>query len=324
MKIPALKIGKIAGLLLSFIIFAAISTYLTLTLLIKSEDIVTVPDLIGKEVVYVLEILTAMELNTKVKGFEYSEDIPKNHIIFQQPKPSVEIKKGRDIKIIISKGPKNILMPNLKGLSLQQARIIIEENGLCHGEQSVTYSSIFEKDNIISQVPSPGAQITRGGCVNLLLSLGIRPRAYKMPVLNGMTLDDAIGLIEKSNLILGEIKSLFFKDKPKDTITDQDPLAGYLVLEGRLVNLVLNRKSGIQSSEYLSGPINRFFFRYRTTPGFLKRHIRVSLTGLTFSNDLYNEFVKPGEEIWLLVPNEKGTTLLVYEDNELVVNKIIK
>jgi len=152
MKNPALKIGKIAALILSFIIFAGISAYLTLTLLIKSEDIVIVPDLIGKEVVYVLEILTDLGLNTKVKGFEYSEDIPKNHIIFQQPESSVEIKKGRDIKIVISKGVKNILMPNLQGLSLQQARIIIEENGLCYGEQAVTYSSIFEKDNIIAQV----------------------------------------------------------------------------------------------------------------------------------------------------------------------------
>ncbi len=318
MENPALKIGKIAALILSFIIFAGISAYLTLTLLIKSEDIVTVPDLIGKEVVYVLEILTDLGLNTKVKGFEYSEDIPKNHIIFQQPEPSVEIKKGRDIKVVISKGAKNILMPNLQRLSLQQARIIIEENGLCHGEQSVTYSSIFEKDNIIAQVPSPGAQITRGGCVNLLLSLGIRPRAYKMPVLNALTLDDAVGLIEKSNLILGEIKSLFFADKPKDTITDQDPLAGSLVFEGTLVNLVLNRKPDIQSSEYLAGTKNGNFFRYRTTHGLLKRHIRVCLTGLTFSNDLLNEYVKPGEEIWLLVPNKKGATLSVYEDDELV------
>ncbi|MBW2589185.1 MAG: PASTA domain-containing protein [Deltaproteobacteria bacterium] len=324
MKFEALKIAKIAALILSFIIFAGISAYLTLTLLIKSEDIVIVPDLIGKEIVYVLEILTDMGLNTKVKGFEYSEDIPKNHIIFQQPEPSVEIKKGRDIKVVISKGAKNILMPNLQRLSLQQARIIIEENGLCHGEQSVTYSSIFEKDNIIAQVPSPGAQITRGGCVNLLLSLGIRPRAYKMPVLNALTLDDAVGLIEKSNLILGKIKSSFFKDKPKDTIIDQDPLAGSLVLEGSSVNLVLNREPGKQSSEYLADTINGNFFRYRTTQGFLKRHIRVYLTGLTFSNDLFNEFVKPGEEIWLLVPNEKGATLLVYEDDELVKSQIIE
>ncbi|NNK84731.1 MAG: PASTA domain-containing protein [Desulfobacterales bacterium] len=324
MKNPALKIGKIVALVLSFIIFAGVSAYLTLALLIKSEDIVIVPDLTGKEVVNVLEILTDLGLNTKVKGFEYTEDVPKNHIVFQQPMPGVEIKKGRDIKIIISRGAKNILMPNLKGLSLQQARIIIEENGLCHKEQSRTYNSIFENDNIIAQVPPPGSQINRGECVNLLLSLGIRPRAYKMPMLNGLTLDKAIGVIEKSNLTLGEIKSLFLEDKPEDTITNQDPLAGSLVYEGRSVTLVLNRKPGLLSSAYLAGTKNGNFFRYRTTNGFLKRHIRVYLTGLNFSNDVLDEFVRPGEEIWLLVPNEKDAMLLFYEDDDLVAIKEIQ
>ena len=97
-----------------------ISAYLTLTLIIKSEDTVVVPYLVGKDVVYVLELLTDLGLNTKVKGSEYSADVPKNNVIFQEPAPGAEIKKGRDVRIIISKGPKSILMPNIKGLSVQE------------------------------------------------------------------------------------------------------------------------------------------------------------------------------------------------------------
>ena len=121
------RIAKITALCLAFIVVAGISAYLTLTFLIKSEDKVVVPDFIGKDVVYVLEYLTGLGLNTKVKGSEYSLDVPKNHVIFQQPEPGAEIKKGRDVRIIISKGAKTILMPNLTGLSLLQARIIFEE-----------------------------------------------------------------------------------------------------------------------------------------------------------------------------------------------------
>ncbi len=65
------KIAKIAGLGLAFIFVAGISAYLTLTLIIKSEDTVIVPDLEGKDVVYALELLTELELITKVKGSEY-------------------------------------------------------------------------------------------------------------------------------------------------------------------------------------------------------------------------------------------------------------
>ena len=63
-------------------LIAGVSAYLTLTLIIKSEDTVVVPELVGKNVVNVLELLTNLGLNTKIKGSEYSAEVPKNHIIF--------------------------------------------------------------------------------------------------------------------------------------------------------------------------------------------------------------------------------------------------
>ncbi len=324
MKDKALKIAKIAALVFSFIMFAGFSAYITLTLIIKSEDTVIVPELSGKEIVYVLEILTDLGLNIKVKGSEYSADIPKNYVIFQQPESGTEIKKGRDVKIIISKGAKTILMPNLNGLSVQQAHIIIEENGLCQGKHSSTYSRHnIEKDNIIAQVPSPGSLITRGDCVNVLVSLGPRPRAYKMPDLSGLSLDNAIEMIEKSNLLLGGVKSIFYKDKPYNAIADQDPLPGYRVFERSLVNLVMNKKTDRHTPGYLTGGKRGRFFRYRIENGFFKRHIRVCLTGLEFSNDLLDEFVKPGEEIWLLIPGDNNAIIEVFEDDELVESRVI-
>ncbi len=85
------KIAKIAAIALAFIFVAGISAYFTLTLIIKSEDTVIVPNLEGKDVVYALELLTELELNTKVKGSEYTADIPKNYVVFQDPQAGAEI-----------------------------------------------------------------------------------------------------------------------------------------------------------------------------------------------------------------------------------------
>ncbi len=71
-----LRIGKIAAFLISLVLVVIASAYLTLTLIIKSEDTVVVPNLNGKDVVYALEILTNLGLNTKVKGSEYSAGAP--------------------------------------------------------------------------------------------------------------------------------------------------------------------------------------------------------------------------------------------------------
>jgi serine/threonine-protein kinase len=312
------RIAKITALCLAFIVVAGISAYLTLTFLIKSEDTVIVPDFIGKDVVYVLEYLTGLGLNTKVKGSEYSLNVPKNHVIFQQPEPGAEIKKGRDVRIIISKGAKTILMPNITGLSFLQARIIFEENDLCQGQQSRTFSRNIENDRIISQSPLPGARVQRGDCVNLLVSSGQRPMAYKMPELAGLSIEDAVLLIEKFDLPLGEIKSVFYEYKPRNTVVSQEPLAGYRVDEGIRVNLVINRKPRKKDQEYLPGEQRRNLFTYRLNNGFLRRHIRVELKSNGFSSDLFDEFIKPGQEIWLLIPTNNEATVLLYEDDKLI------
>ena len=139
-----------------FCLSVGVSAYIALTFIIKSEDTVIVPDLTGKDLVYSLELLTNLGLNTKVRGSEYSETVPKNHIIFQDPDPGSEIKKDRDIRIIISKGPQNVIMPNLEGISIQQARIIAEENGLCVGKISHTYSDSKKKRHCDGAIPVNG------------------------------------------------------------------------------------------------------------------------------------------------------------------------
>jgi beta-lactam-binding protein with PASTA domain len=313
-----IRIVKITTLFFGVVLIAGASAYFTLTLLIKSSDTVVVPDLISKDVVYVLEILSDLGLNTKIKGSKYRSDIPKNHVIFQEPDPGMEIKKGRDVRIIISKGAKTILPPNVTGLSIQQARIILEENDLKEGKFSITYSDTHKKDEIIAQYPSPGTMISRGEAMDLLVSRGRRPKSYKMPDLNFLSLDDAVRLIERSNLTLGEITSSIHRNKPINVITGQEPLAGYHVMEGRVVHLEINRKPGPSAYAILEASRGVSLFRFRLENGFLKKHIRVQMNIFGTSFKIFDEFVKPGKEIWLFIPNGNEATVLLYEDGELI------
>ena len=312
------KIAKIAGLALAFICVAGISAYLSLTLIIKSEDTVIVPNLEGKDVVYALELLTELELNTKVRGSEYTNDVPKNYVIFQDPQPGSEIKKGRDVKIILSKGPKTLFMPNLVALSIQQANIVLEENGMCQGELSRTHHSRVEKDHIIAQVPPQGTMVSRGECVDVLVSMGARPRAFKMPDLIGLSLEDALQSIEKAELVLGEITSAYQKNRPRNSIVKHSPPPGDRVIAFSPVSLLINRDPQKERPDPLSGKAPGSLFSYRLDSGFLKRHIRVSLNSAGFTNDLFDDFVKAGEEIWLLIPRDHEATVFLYENDRLI------
>jgi serine/threonine-protein kinase len=313
-----IRLIKIAGIVVSFVFVFGISAYLTIVWIIKSENTIIVPELVGKDVVYVLELMSNLGLNTKVKGSEYNPDIPKNHVIFQEPVPGAEIKKGRDIRIIISKGAKTLLAPNVIGLSVRQARIIVEENDLQPGIVSRTYHGRFKKDEVISQFPPPSVMINRGEKIDFLVSMGKMPGSYMMPDLIGLSLDEAVRKIENFNLVLGKLNSGFRNDKPQNTVIIQEPTMGHQILEENSVNLVLNKKPGSRGKEILNASSGVHLFRYHLEDGFLKKHIRVQMNIYGVSFELFNDFIKPGKEIRLLIPTNSEAKILLYEDGELV------
>ena len=314
------KVLKIAAFVALFIVIAGVSAYFTLSLVIKSEDTVVVPDLVGKDVVFVLEALTELGLNTKVRGSEYSADIPKHHVIHQEPEPGVEIKKGRDVRILISKGTETVPTPNLIGLSHRQAVIIFDENDLCRGHVATAYDAGFEREMVITQTPLPGNLIRRGECVHLLVSRGPRPAAFKMPAVTGLSLEDALARIEQNRLTHGIIRAEQVTGKPTRSILDQDPPAGHRVAIHSAVDLVVNRRrASAAKADTSAGSTGRVgsFFRYRTPNGYLRKHLRVQVKHPEFSIDLFDEFIRPGSDIWLILPTDEDATVLVYEDDKL-------
>jgi serine/threonine-protein kinase len=129
-------------------------------------------------------------------------------------------------------------------------------------------------------------------------------------------------LIEKFDLPLGEIQSVFHENEPRNTVVSQDPLAGYRVDEGVRVSLVINRKPSKNDQAALFGQQRSNLFTYRLKNGFLRRHIRIELKSNGFSSDLFDEFIRPGQEIWLLIPTNNEATVLVYEDDTLIQTQI--
>ena len=315
------KFAKITALCLVFLLAAAVSAYFTLTYIIKSEDTVIVPDLVGRDVVSALELLTDLHLNTKVSGSEYSPQFPKNHVVFQEPDAGSEIKKDRDVRIIISKGPQNILMPNLISMSEQQARMIIEENGLVGGHLSHTYNGFVEEDHVIAQVPTAGTMITRRARIDLLVSLGPHTVKYLMPDMLGLSLDRAMFLIEKANLRVGDIRSQFDIKKERNEVLSQEPPPGYPAMESSPVQLVINRPSG---DNRLHRPVYGSLLQYRIKNGFLKKHIRMELENEKTTTDLFDDYMKPGEDIWVLVPRDQDATVYIFENDDLVDARIYK
>lgn len=297
--------------------------YFSLSFFITREPDIVVPDLSGKHVVTALELLSDFSLNTKIKGMEYSADIPKHHVIHQAPYPGAEIKPGRDVRITLSKGPETVVVPALKGLTLSQVRIVLEDNGLSSGQMAQVYQEKVPGDVIISQFPRSGTIIHREMPVDLLISLGKRPIDFIMPDLSGLSLNEAIQMIETLHLTLGRVKIAYDDNRVENRILEQFPRSGYRVFLQDAVNLTVSR-STTRKTDILTSRTGFILLRHQTKPGFINRHVRVHLNSFGISTNLVDAFLKPGREIWCFIPTEQNTAAFVYEDDQLVRSEVIQ
>lgn len=298
-----------------FIAAAGVSTYLTVHLLIRSDDTVVVPDLAAKEVVYALELLSDLGLNTKVKASEYSNSIARHHIISQDPEPGSEIKKGRDVRLVISKGPRTVVVPNLTGISLARVRIHLAENGLRQGAISYTDSTEKARDDVLTQHPLPGTMAMRGDAVDLLVSSGQRSELMAMADFTTMGLSQAIEAMEEMRLGVTTIQTVNRPGIQHDRVVAHSPAAGYPVTMGASVELTINRHQG-QVGKHPRRSVE--LFRHRIESGWLRTHVRISINRQSSSLDFFDAFVKPGQDLWLIVPRDRPSTLLLYTDEELI------
>jgi serine/threonine-protein kinase len=281
-----------------------------------------VPELTNKNAITVLERLSDLGLNTKVKGSEYSSSIPMHYVIYQDPEPGTIIKKGREVKIVLSKGPQTFLTPNLVNVPYRQAEALLANNGLKSGVVSRAFSQSVKKDFVIAHTPAAGAEITRSDRVDLLISLGPRPKEFLMPDIKGIGLEEAVRIIEECGLTVGKIHSVYREAEATNIIIDQDPLSGYYVQSDQRVDLAVNRWQGEGEAAKGFETEPNVLFRYQVPPGILKQHIRLELNAFGISSTIYDELMPPGRKIWLMVPKYSDAVVFLYKNDKLIETEI--
>jgi serine/threonine-protein kinase len=301
-----------------FMVAAGSGAYFTVHLLIRSEDRVVVPDLVNKDVVYALEVLSDLGLNTKIKGTRFHLTVPKHKIIDQIPAPGTEIKRGRDVRLVISKGVRWVVFPNVVGMDPAMADIILQENDLQQNHVSFTHSRRHPKGKIMSQYPKAGTKGLRGDAMDMLISSGPPQDRLRMMDLVKLSLDEAIEMIEKHQLTVGTITQVEDPRLPLEAVVTQTPTQGHPVLSGTAVGLTINRPNPKSIGTRMGYDT---LFRYRTPPGFLRQKVRVRINRADVAMDIFDDFKKPGEDIWLIIFRDAPTALFLYLDDELILTQ---
>ena len=169
-------------------------------------------------------------------GEHYSQ-LKKGEIYSQLPVSPKHIKYGRPIKIWVSKGMDIVVLPNLEGKNIQDARVILNELGIKVHRVSHIMEG-YMNNRVIGSDPQGGSSISRGSSVSLLVNVS-QIKNVRMPDILGNSLEEGIKILRGKNLVIGNITKIYRTDFPKDTIIDISYSVGKEVLVGSVINITV-------------------------------------------------------------------------------------
>ncbi len=218
-----------------------ISAFAVVALLLQQEE-VRVPDLTGRDIVTVIDLVTQQGLQLKIDRRDPHPTLPRDSVISQSPAPGSSIKKGRQVHIVISQGPSDLQAPKIVGEQFRKADIMIRQGGFSPGSISRISSSTVERDVVIAQDPPAGSPLDKGGRISLLVSSGRKVDQLVMPNLAGKTAEEAVKTVDR----LGLRRRLLYKaagEKPAGarTVIGQKPAAGLPVSTDAAVDIIVSK-----------------------------------------------------------------------------------
>jgi serine/threonine-protein kinase len=169
----------------------------------------------------------------------FSDDVPINYIISQDPQSGSRIIKDTTVKVTVSKGPEisdTVKTPNIIGLNREEAEKIIIETGLRISESVNENSNFFENGIVISQDPLPGNELKREAGVKITVSSG--KNILIIPNLIGYDYTYVVSQLESMGLHVTLNKEPDLQFIPGNVIRIS-PAAGTEVNEGDLVNIFI-------------------------------------------------------------------------------------
>jgi beta-lactam-binding protein with PASTA domain/tRNA A-37 threonylcarbamoyl transferase component Bud32 len=161
----------------------------------KGVWMIKVPDIRGFTVAGATIALHAAHLKVGDRSLDYSPTVAKGHVISTDPGIGSLAKHDSDVSLVVSKGPRPVVVPDVKGQPVDQAEQLLTSAGLNYTPVR-RFSDTVPAGTVIATNPPGGASAHAGDAVTLFVSKG--PHLYPVPDVQGKKIDDAIKIIEKA------------------------------------------------------------------------------------------------------------------------------
>ena len=137
-------------------------------------------------------------------------------------------------------GPgRRVPVPNIVGMSEDQAQLALEKQGLDWGTPTRAYSDTVPAGSVVSCQPKVGQKVGLGQAVTAVISRGVETKT--VPDVVGKTKDQASAVIKGAGLTLGDVTEQYSANVDSGKVISSDPKAGKVIEHTAKISIVVSK-----------------------------------------------------------------------------------
>lgn len=209
----------------------------------SNSNMVQVPTVLNLSEEEAVKILEEKNLKANISRYAQSNNYEAGKVMEQDPTPKTKVRKNSTVNLVVSQG-REVKVPDLSGLTLEQAEEKLKELDLELGKTSTDFSESVKKDKIIDQNPRKNEKVQAGSEIDVTVSLGKEEddvKNVKVPNFVGNYEEDAISLANENGLTVGNITYKYSDKYEKGVVISQSIAAKTQVAEHSSIDFVVSR-----------------------------------------------------------------------------------
>jgi eukaryotic-like serine/threonine-protein kinase len=236
-KKALIRLGYVA---VSAIALFVILNSIVMPIVIRHGDSFELENIVGMSFDEATELIDERGLRIEVTSQEYNPSYRDGSVLTQYPTAGTKVKSGRMIKVVVSLGEKDVIIPKITGMSVRQAKLDLETASLRLGDIAWTYTDTLPEKLVVFTFPSAGDTVSIGSKVNILVNRGRGQGVTYMPDLIGSTIDEAREVLRQKGLKIGLIRSRHDENFLPETILEQSENPATELEVGEEIDLVVS------------------------------------------------------------------------------------
>jgi beta-lactam-binding protein with PASTA domain len=164
--------------------------------------------------------------------------VPAGEAVKTAPPAGSEVDAGSSVVLTISRGPKQVEVPDIVGLSQADAVAALEGVDLVVGE-GTRVEDASPRDTVLDQDPAAGTSVDARTAVDVTLSSG--PTSITVPDVKGLPEADAVAVLSDAGLVVASTEQKTNASVPAGEAVKTAPPAGSEVDAGSSVVLTISR-----------------------------------------------------------------------------------